>query len=110
MMGASGVCGAGLYEIQLLEAEEEVHIADHAVRVSRYELPIRVTASPDEGAYVMTTRNDSANVTIHADYLFGEPVKHAGGADSAWRHGVPPIALTRRWRSLEEPPVVEGKR
>jgi len=63
----------GSYHIVLTkEGDDDYRIAEHAVRVSRYELPtFNVVAKPDRGAYLP---GQSAKVAITGTYLFGKPV------------------------------------
>jgi hypothetical protein len=65
--------GLGAYTIGLTaEGDDQYEIARHAVRVSRYELPMfNVAAKPDRTAYLP---NQSARVAITGTYLFGKPV------------------------------------
>ncbi|HKN76847.1 MAG TPA: MG2 domain-containing protein [Candidatus Acidoferrum sp.] len=48
--------------------------ASASIKISRYELPtFTVTAKPDRAFYLP---DQNASIEIHADYLFGEPVRH----------------------------------
>jgi hypothetical protein len=65
----------GTYQIQadFGEGRYEDSGAEAAVRISRYELPsFTVTATPDRRYYLP---DQNASVEIHADYLFGQPVR-----------------------------------
>jgi len=66
----------GSYRIQATfgEGRYEDSSANATVKISRYELPtFTVTAKPDRAFYLP---DQNASIEIHADYLFGEPVKH----------------------------------
>ncbi len=66
----------GTYRIQATfgEGRYEDSGANATVKISRYELPtFTVTAKPDRPFYLP---DQNASIEIHADYLFGEPVKH----------------------------------
>ncbi len=66
----------GTYRIEARfgEGRYEDSGASASVKISRYELPtFNVTAKPDRTYYLP---NQNASVEIHADYLFGEPVRH----------------------------------
>jgi MG2 domain/A-macroglobulin TED domain/Alpha-2-macroglobulin family/Carboxypeptidase regulatory-like domain/A-macroglobulin receptor binding domain/Alpha-2-macroglobulin bait region domain len=63
----------GGYQITLTkEGDDDYRIAQHVVRVSRYELPtFNVVAKPDRGAYLP---GQPAKVAITGTYMFGKPV------------------------------------
>jgi hypothetical protein len=63
----------GTYRLTLVRSDDEDNqIVNHAVRVSRYELPaFSVTARPDRTAYLA---GQPAKVTITGALLFGKPV------------------------------------
>jgi len=66
----------GTYRIEARfgEGRYEDSGASAHVKISRYELPtFNVTAKPDRTYYLP---DQNASVEIHADYLFGEPVRH----------------------------------
>jgi hypothetical protein len=66
----------GTYRIQAAfgEGRYQDSAANATVKISRYELPtFSVTAKPDRAFYLP---DQDASIEIHADYLFGEPVKH----------------------------------
>jgi hypothetical protein len=64
--------GLGTYQIRLTTEDDGYQIANHAVRISRYELPtFNVTAKPDRAAYLP---GQQARVSISGAYLFGKPV------------------------------------
>jgi hypothetical protein len=66
----------GTYRIQATfgEGRYEDSGASATVKISRYELPtFTVAAKPDRAFYLP---DQNASIEIHADYLFGEPVKH----------------------------------
>ena len=66
----------GNYRIQATFGEGRYtdSAANATVKISRYDLPtFTVTAKPDRVFYLP---DQDASVEIHADYLFGEPVKH----------------------------------
>ncbi len=65
--------GLGTYQIALTaQGDDDYQIAQHVVRVSRYELPtFTVTAKPDRPVYLPS---ESAQVTLTGTYLFGKPV------------------------------------
>jgi hypothetical protein len=66
----------GTYRIQATfgKGPYEDSGASATVKISRYELPtFTVAAKPDRAFYLP---NQDASIDIHADYLFGEPVKH----------------------------------
>jgi hypothetical protein len=65
----------GTYRIQATfgEGRYEDSGANATVKISRYDLPtFTVTAKPDRAFYLP---DENASIEIHADYLFGEPVK-----------------------------------
>ncbi len=66
----------GTYRIQATfgKGPYEDSGASASVKISRYELPtFTVAAKPDRAFYLP---NQNASIDIHADYLFGEPVRH----------------------------------
>jgi hypothetical protein len=66
----------GTYRIQAVfgKGPYEDSGASATVKISRYELPtFTVAAKPDRAFYLP---NQNASIDIHADYLFGEPVRH----------------------------------
>jgi hypothetical protein len=66
----------GTYRIQATfgEGRYEDSGASATVKISRYELPtFTVAAKPDRAFYLP---DQNASIDIHADYLFGEPVRH----------------------------------
>ncbi len=94
----------GTYRIILKDDEEDETLANHAVRVSRYELPeFNVTAQPDRPAFLP---HENATVRITGTYLFGKPVpkgrvKITRIAEPRWD------AKTRKYETPAET-VVEG--
>jgi hypothetical protein len=96
----------GIYKITLTVAGQgDNQIAQHLVRVSRYELPnFNVTVKPDRTAYLPA---ESAQVTISGAYLFGKPVpkgqvKLVRSREPRWN------PKTRKSESADEI-VVEGE-
>ena len=94
----------GAYQITLAMDGEDQVIGQHAVRVSRYELPeFSVTAKPDRSAYLP---GQAVSVTISGTYVFGKPVPHGkvrvvrSGEDN-WN------PVTRKFET-SEPVVAEG--
>src|SRR5258706_5715379 len=66
----------GTYRIEARfgEGRYEDSSASASVKISRYELPtFNVTAKPDRTYYLP---NQNGSIEIHADDLFGEPVRH----------------------------------
>jgi A-macroglobulin TED domain/Alpha-2-macroglobulin family/Carboxypeptidase regulatory-like domain/MG2 domain/Alpha-2-macroglobulin bait region domain/A-macroglobulin receptor binding domain/Macroglobulin domain MG3/Type II secretion system (T2SS), protein G len=66
----------GTYRIQAIFGEGRYADsgASATVKISRYDLPtFTVTANPDRAFYLP---DQNASIEIHADYLFGEPVRH----------------------------------
>lgn len=77
----------GSYRVAIVVGDGDETIANHTVRVSRYELPnFSVTAKPDRTAYLP---GQVPHVTITGMYLFGKPVprgkvKLVRTKDSSW--------------------------
>ncbi len=62
----------GVYQIQIVREKDESVLASHAVRLSRYELPVfQVAVKPGRPAY---RNGDTATVTVSATSLAGKPV------------------------------------
>ncbi len=62
----------GVYQIQIVREKDESVLAQHAVRVSRYELPVfQVAVKAGRTAY---QNGDTATVTVSATLLAGQPV------------------------------------
>jgi len=66
----------GDYDIKVTANDDEDsddNPATQRVKISRYELPnFAVSATPDRGYYLP---GESAEIEVHADYLFGQPLK-----------------------------------
>lgn len=62
----------GRYTIEV-RGENDDEIASHWIRVSRYDLPNFVVEAKPSKPYYLPGESD-AEVTVHADYLFGKPV------------------------------------
>jgi hypothetical protein len=62
----------GNYTIEV-RSENDDQLASSSVRVSRYDLPNFVVEAKPARTYYLPGEND-AEVTVHADYLFGKPV------------------------------------
>jgi hypothetical protein len=66
----------GTYRIQATfgQGPYEDSGASASVKISRYELPTFMVAAKPDRAFYLPDQN--ASIDIHADYLFGEPVRH----------------------------------
>jgi len=65
----------GIYRIEARfgEGRYEDSGASASVKISRYELHIQCNGQTRSNHYLP---NQNASIEIHADYLFGEPVRH----------------------------------
>ncbi len=95
----------GLYWISI-DTDNNVYyvIADHIVRVSRYELPtFTLTAKPDRPAYLPT---EQPRITVTGKYLFGKPVPN--GQVKIVRMSEPRWNPTKHKSESSEETVAEG--
>ena len=106
--------GLGNYNIAVTREDDEYYrIAQHVIRVSRYELPtFSVTVKPDRPAYLIgqplgQTPGQPASVEIRGAYLFGKPVPK--GKVRIVRIGEPIWNSQKRKNDTEDEEVAKGE-
>jgi hypothetical protein len=102
--------GLGNYNITVTrEGDVYYRIAQHVIRVSRYELPtFSVTVKPDRPAYLVgQTPGQPASVEIRGAYQFGKPVPK--GKVRIVRTGQPTWNPQKRKNDTEDEEVAKGE-